>query len=193
MRLADIKAYSEKKLADDIRKGNETAMKKLYNTYSGYLLALCCRYIPDKETAEDILQDSFIKIFSSFDKFSWKGSGSVKAWISRVTVNEALQYLRRQKKWNFVELPDKLPDKAEETAEEEPEVSEIPNDVLMKMIQELSDGYRTIFNLFVFEGKSHKEIAEMLGITESTSASQFHRARKILAKKITEYKKQESI
>ena len=91
------------------------------------------------------------------------------------------------------ELPDKLPDKAEETAEGEPDVSIIPNDVLMKMIQELSDGYRTIFNLFVFEGKSHKEIAEMLGITESTSASQFHRARKILAKKITEYKKQESI
>lgn len=69
MRLADIKAYSEKKLADDIRKGNETAMKKLYDTYSGYLLALCCRYIPDKETAEDILQDSFIKIFLPLTSF----------------------------------------------------------------------------------------------------------------------------
>ncbi len=182
-----IGKQSEQKLVNDVRRGDNAAVKKLYDTWSGYLFALCTRYITDKNIAEDVLQDSFIKILSSFDSFTWKGEGSLKAWISRITVNEALQYLRKQKKLNFVEYSDALPDKSDD--ENEPQVDGIPPAVLKKMIQELPDGYRTVFNLFVFEEKSHKEIAEMLGITESTSASQFHRARKILAQKIRDYVK----
>ncbi len=182
-----IGKQSEQKLVNDVRRGDNAAVKKLYDTWSGYLFALCTRYITDKNIAEDVLQDSFIKILSSFDSFTWKGEGSLKAWISRITVNEALQYLRKQKKLNFVEYSDALPDKSDD--ENEPQVDGIPPAVLQKMIQELPDGYRTVFNLFVFEEKSHKEIAEMLGITESTSASQFHRARKILAQKIRDYVK----
>ncbi len=182
-----IGKQSEQKLVNDVRRGDNAAVKKLYDTWSGYLFALCTRYITDKNIAEDVLQDSFIKILSSFDSFTWKGEGSLKAWISRITVNEALQYLRKQKKLNFVEYSDALPDKSDD--ENEPQVDGIPPAVLQKMIQELPDGYRTVFNLFVFEEKSHKEIAEMLGITESTSASQFHRARKILAQKIRNYVK----
>ncbi len=182
-----IGKQSEQKLVNDVRRGDNAAVKKLYDTWSGYLFALCTRYITDKNIAEDVLQDSFIKILSSFDSFTWKGEGSLKAWISRITVNEALQYLRKQKKLNFVGYSDALPDKSDD--ENEPQVDGIPPAVLQKMIQELPDGYRTVFNLFVFEEKSHKEIAEMLGITESTSASQFHRARKILAQKIRDYVK----
>ncbi len=182
-----IGKQSEQKLVNDVRRGDNAAVKKLYDTWSGYLFALCTRYITDKNIAEDVLQDSFIKILSSFESFTWKGEGSLKAWISRITVNEALQYLRKQKKLNFVEYSDALPDKSDD--ENEPQVDGIPPAVLQKMIQELPDGYRTVFNLFVFEEKSHKEIAEMLGITESTSASQFHRARKILAQKIRDYVK----
>ena len=170
---------SEKRLVNDIRKRDNAAIKKLYDTWSGYLFALCRRYISDKDIAEDILQDSF----------EWKGEGSLKAWMSRITVNEALQYLRRQKKCSFVEYTDNLPDTDDGPA---PDVSQIPQQVIMDKIRGLSDGYRTIFNLYVFEGKSHKEIADMLGITESTSASQYHRARKILAKELTEYMKRES-
>lgn len=109
--------------------------------------------------------------------------------MSRITVNEALQYLRKQKKCSFVEYTDNLPDTDDAQA---PDVSLIPQQVIMDKIRGLSDGYRTIFNLYVFEGKSHKEIADMLGITESTSASQYHRARKILAKELNEYMKRES-
>lgn len=177
----------EKTLVEDVRKGKHTAMKKLYDTWSGYLFALCRRYVPDKETAEDILQDSFVKIFSSIGTFSYKGPGSLKAWMSRIAANEALQYLRKQKHTNFLEYTDNIPDRTDE--EEEPDIGKIPAGAIQKLIEELPDGYRTIFNLFVFEEKSHKEIAGLLGITESTSASQFHRARRILAKKIKDYEK----
>lgn len=183
MRLFSGK-YDDKEIIDGIRKGDEKAIKSLYDTWSGYLLALCTRYIPDVNEAEDILQDSFLKIISSFGSYTWKGAGSLKAWMSRITVNEALQYLRRKKRCRFIEYQNELPDIPDDEA---PDTDKIPPSVIQKMIQELSDGYRTIFNLVVFEGKSHKEIAEMLGITESTSASQFHRARKILAKKISDY------
>ena len=104
--------------------------------------------------------------------------------MSRIAVNESLMYLRKKKKTDFVEYQDNLPDHENE---EEPDVGRVPADVIQRMIGELPDGYRTVFNLFVFEDKSHKEIAGLLGITESTSASQFHRARKILAGKIKEY------
>lgn len=180
---------SEKRLVNDIRKRDNAAIKKLYDTWSGYLFALCRRYISDKDIAEDILQESFMKIISSVGSFEWKGEGSLKAWMSRITVNEALQYLRKQKKCSFVEYTDNLPDTDEAP---DPDVRGIPQQVIMDKIRGLSDGYRTIFNLYVFEGKSHKEIADMLGITESTSASQYHRARKILAKELTEYMKRES-
>ena len=180
---------SEKRLVNDIRKRDNAAIKKLYDTWSGYLFALCRRYISDKDIAEDILQESFMKIISSVGSFEWKGEGSLKAWMSRITVNEALQYLRRQKKCSFVEYTDNLPDTDDAP---DPDVSRIPQQVIMDKIRGLSDGYRIIFNLYVFEGKSHKEIADMLGITESTSASQYHRARKILAKELNEYMKRES-
>lgn len=188
MKLFGLGKYSEKQIAEDIRNGSNAAVKKLYDESSGYLLALCSRYIADQAAAEDVLQDSFLKILSSIGSFTWKGNGSLKAWMSRITVNEALQYLRKQKKSSFIDYGDRLPDMTDE--DDDPEVESVPPEVIQKMIQELPDGYRTIFNLVVFEEKPHKEIADLLGITESTSASQFHRARKILAKRINDYVKQ---
>lgn len=163
-------------------------MKELYDEWSGYLFALCLRYVPDRETASDILQDSFVKIFSGASSFSYKGPGSLKAWISRIAVNEALQYLRKNRGRTMLESKDILPDISVEEPEED-DMRDIPAGVLLKMIGELPEGYRTIFNLSVFENMSHKEIAAALGISESTSASQFHRARKLLARKIKEYGK----
>ena len=178
----------EKRIAEGIRQGSHTAMKELYDEWSGYLFALCLRYVPDRETAGDILQDSLVKIFSNAGSFSYKGPGSLKAWISRIAVNEAMQYLRKKKGGEMIEYKDSLPDIVSEEPEEA-DIGKIPANVLQKMIEELPEGYRTIFNLFVFEEMSHKEIAAALGISESTSASQFHRARKLLARKIKEYGK----
>ena len=179
---------TERKIVDCARKGDQVAMRRIYDCYSRYLAATCSRYLPDSRDLRDVLQDSFIKIFTSLDRFDYRGEGSLKAWMRQISVNEALKLIRSRKKTETVEYKWDLPDKDEEE-EEEPDVGNIPQPVVQEMIKALPDGYRTVFNLYVFEEKSHREIAELLGITESTSASQLHRARAILAKEIVEYEK----
>ena len=113
--------------------------------------------------------------------FDYRGEGSVKAWLHRIVVNDSLKYLRANGKMKYV---DDLPDVEDDVMDSLPDV---PVAVVAEMIKALPDGYRTVFNLFVFEKKSHREIAELLGIKEDSSASQFFRARAMLAKKIKEY------
>ncbi len=163
-------------------------MKDLYGLYSGYLYTICSRYIADRDTARDILQDCFVKIFTSIGRFRYRGEGSLKAWMGRIVVNESLKYLQKAGRTDFIVRPDVLPDVPEDTGES-PDIEHIPPSVIQEMIRRLPDGYRTIFNLYVFEDKSHKEIASMLGIRENSSASQLHRARAMLARWINEYKK----
>ena len=167
----------EEELALQCKQANNRARKQLYEQYGGLLMAICLRYTGDKEAAEDVLHDGFIRIFQSIGQFSYQGEGSLRAWLSRVMVNEALGYLRKK---NLQIQQEVLMDDI---------MNEIPRSVLMKMIAELPDGYRTVFNLYVFEEKSHKEIAALLGITEHTSSSQFYRAKTLLIKKINEYRK----
>ena len=183
---ADI---SEEELSLQCQRGDMQARRTLYERYGGGLMAICLRYIGDRETAEDVLHDGFLRIFQSIKQFSYQGEGSLKAWLSRVMVNEALGYLRKknvqlQQEVLMTEIPD-VPDT------DDSDLNDIPRSVLMKFISELPDGYRTVFNLYVFEEKSHKEIASLLGITEHTSSSQFYRAQSLLIKKINEYRKRE--
>lgn len=183
---ADI---SEEELSLQCQRGDMQARRTLYERYGGGLMAICLRYIGDRETAEDVLHDGFLRIFQSIKQFSYQGEGSLKAWLSRVMVNEALGYLRKknvqlQQEVLMTEIPD-VPDT------DDSDLNDIPRSVLMKFISELPDGYRTVFNLYVFEEKSHKEIASLLGITEHTSSSQFYRAKSLLIKKINEYRKRE--
>ena len=172
---------SEQDLIRKVRQRDTSAMKTLYGQYVGYLTAVCARYIPDDDEVKDILQEAFIKIFDSMDKFSWRGEGSLKAWMTRIVVNDSLKTLRKRK---TVPLPATLSDLP---AEEEPAFDAVPLRVIQEMIRKLPDGYRTVFNLFVFEDKSHKEIASLLGIKENSSASQLHHAKALLAKWIKEY------
>ena len=156
-------------------------MKMLYDRYVGYLTAVCARYIPDDDEVKDILQEAFIKAFQSMDKFTWRGEGSLKAWLTRIVVNDSLKFLRRKKP---------LPLSAtltEPIDEEEPAFDAVPLEVIQGMIRKLPGGYRTVFNLFVFEDKSHKEIASLLGIKENSSASQLHHAKAQLARWIKDY------
>lgn len=177
---------TEEELASKCKLADNQARKELYELYGGSLMAICLRYIGDREAAEDVLHDGFIRIFQSIGQFSYQGNGSLKAWLSRVMVNEALGYLRKRSMQSQQEVVmEQVPD-MEETDDE---IGDVPQSVLMKMIAELPEGYRTVFNLYVFEEKSHKEIAQMLGITEHTSSSQFYRAKTLLAKKINEYRK----
>ena len=186
--MGTLSGDKEKVLVEQARNGDRAAMRQIYDCYSRYLAATCSRYLPDGGDLRDVLQDSFVKIFSSLGKFDYRGEGSLKAWMRQISVNEALKFIRKRKRSDTVEYKWDLPDKEEEE-EEEPDVGSVPPGVIQKMIQALPEGYRTVLNLYAFEEKSHKEIAALLGITESTSASQLHRARAILARQINEYKK----
>ena len=164
-----------------VRRQDKTAMKMLYDRYVGYLTAVCARYIPDDDEVKDILQEAFIRVFQSMDKFTWRGEGSLKAWLTRIVVNDSLKFLRRKKPLPLSATM------AEPMDEEEPAFDAVPLDVIQGMIRKLPDGYRTVFNLFVFEDKSHKEIASLLGIKENSSASQLHHAKAQLARWIKDY------
>lgn len=139
----------------------------------------------DREMAEDVLHDSFITIFRKIDDIEDRGEERLYAWMRRIAVNKCIDIIRKRKKpiLSLEEVRD-LPDEVEQ----EPEgVRKIPPERLFRMIEELPEGYRTIFNLFCLDGYSHAEIAGMLGIKEKTSSSQYFRARSLLAQKIKDY------
>ena len=176
---------TEQKLAERIRKRDNSAMKALYDQYAGYLTAVCSRYIDNKEDIRDLMQESFIRIFSSIGSFEYRGEGSLKAWMSRIVTNNTLKHIRDNINKGLISIDDNIPDIPDEDI---PEISDIPPSVIQEMIRKLPEGYRTVFNLFVFEEKTHKEIAGLLGIKENSSASQLHRAKALLAGWINEYR-----
>ena len=175
---------SELELLKLVRSGDSSGVRLFYERYVGYLTAVCSRYVVDRSDVKDILQEAFIKIFKGLESFEYRGEGSVRAWASRIVVNDSLKSLKAASRLTFV---DDLPDIPEDDA---PSFPELPPAVVQEMIKALPDGYRTVFNLFVFEKKSHREIASLLGIKEDSSASQFFRARAMLAKKIKAYLKE---
>ena len=178
----------EQELIKSSIRGDADARRALYDRYVQYLSAVCSRYITDRADAKDVLQEALVKIFQSLDRFEWRGEGSLRSWMARIVVNECLKFMRDNRRLDmFVTMPE-LPDVPDDEDDDaEISVEDVPPDVIHSMIRELPDGYRTVFNLFVIEGRSHREIAKVLGISEATSASQFHRAKKILSKRIREY------
>jgi len=170
-------------LIEGCKRKNAQAQKSLYDRYAGLLHALCCRYIKEKMEAEDVLIIAFTKILDRIDQF--KGEGSFEGWMKRIVVNESLTYLRRNKNM-YLEMDI-------EAADREPDFDRLESHLqaedLMKMIEALPAGYRTVFNLYAIDGYSHKEIAEQLGITENTSKSQLSRARLALQKHLVEIEK----
>ena len=176
----------EKHIVSLFQKGDKCAMDRLYMEYADYLTGVCARYISDEDTLKDVLQESFIKVFTQIHQFEYRGKGSLKAWLTKIVINESLGYLRENKDF-FLSLHDS--DLAD-FPDEEPDVEGLDTNVLFSFIRQLPPGYRAVFNLFVIEGKSHKEIAEILHIQPGTSASQFARAKNMLAKMIREYQHQ---
>ena len=175
--------FDERQLSERCARGEKPACRELYDSYAGRLLALSTRYTGSQDAAEDVLQDSFIKVFSSIGTFRYKGEGSLYAWIRRIVINRSLDWLRSQKRNGTVPI-----DEARSSSEiEEKDIGPIPEGVLARMVEELPNGYRTVFNLFAIDGYSHREIGRMLGIKEKTSSSQYFRARALLAGKIKEY------
>lgn len=179
---------NEIELIEGCRAGKDSARKELYTLYSKQMLAVCYRYTGDVDAAHDVLHDGFIKIFT---RFTYRGECALGTWITRVMVTQAIDYLRRQQRLSqWVVSEEQLPDVPDETEVAE-NGSRLSEEVLMAFVAELPPGCRTVFNLYVFEEKSHKEIAELLHIKEHSSTSQLHRAKSLLAKRIKEYTENE--
>lgn len=175
---------TERQLLEAIRGGERAALRRLFDRYSGYAMAIGLRYVPERDEVRDVIQDSFVRILTTIGQFDYRGEGSLKSWVSRIVSNRAVDYLRQHQRFMTV---DTIPD--EPDIADEPDIGGIPPDVLTAMIGRLPPNYRTVLNLYVFEQQPHREIARMLGIKESTSSSLFFRAKKLLARNIKEYLK----
>lgn len=163
-------------IIEKCKRNDKNAQVDLYNWLAPKLLGLCQRYMQGRDEAEDVMQDSFVKIFMSLGSF--KGQGSFEGWAKRIAANTALNALKKKKRIYFERDLTLI----EHTDSDEEEYEEFDSNELMFCLQLLPDGYRTIINMFLVEEFSHKEISEKLNISESTSRSQFSRARQALLK-----------
>ena len=174
---------TERQLVEAIQAGDRKALRRLYEQYSRYAMGVSLRIVTEREDALDIVQDAFVSILTTIGSFEYRGEGSLRNWVAKITTNRALDWMRENDR---LQLSDQLPD---ETVEEEDETSleEVPPDILSGMIDRLPRTSRIIVNLHAFGQMSHKEIARQLGIHEKTSMSQFSRAKRLLAMMMKEY------
>lgn len=168
-------------LIESCIKGNRASQKALYDRLAPRMFPLCIRYIGDRETAEDVLQDGFVTLFTRLKDY--KGEGSFEGWARKIFVNTALMNLRRK---DALKMSDDLEAARGVRSESVNQMQNLGYKDLLAMITELPPGFRTVFNMYAIEGYSHKEIGEMLGISETTSRTQLSRARIWLQKKIKE-------
>ena len=176
-------------LAAKCTKGDNRAREQLYKDYAARVYMLCMRYTGDSALAEDLMQDCLIRIFDNIRKYD-SNKASLKTWISRITVNLLIDHLRRNKKFTFVSIDEQRLDIVEP---EYNSLIHVPQDVILKMIADLPDTKRTVFNLYCLENYTHKEIAELLGIKEKTSSSILYKARVILADRVNAYIKEKGL
>jgi len=160
-------------------KGDEKAQRLLFDRYAPRMMSVCMRYMKDEQEAKDVLQDGFVKVFKHLKKYVY--SGNLESWIRKVIVNTALDQLRKNTKFEYTIDIGNIEYKVEAL---ERTTDNILAEDLMKLIQELPDTYKTVFNLFAIEGFSHKEISNMLQIAENTSKSNYFRAKAMLRNKI---------
>lgn len=173
----------EQRLVKRLQEGDKTAAREFYTRYGGSLAGVCVRYIADEEDVKDVIQNALVHIFSHITEFKYRGSGSLEAWVVRIAVNESLKFLRTKVQHELLQPDYDVID----DSEDDPSVRDIPPDILRKMLNRLPTGYRTVLNLYVFEGKNHQEIARLLGIKKDSSASQLLRAKSMLAQMIRKY------
>mgnify|MGYP002141982349 FL=1 len=181
LRMTDLE------LAEQCLSGNRKAEKLLYERFSGQMFAVCKRYLPNQQEAEDVFHEAMIITFTKLK--SWRKEGPLGGWIRRITVNQCINHLKKNKKMWTLET-------AELAQVRDASVDEILNPMntadILKCIAELPLGYRTVFNLFAIEGFSHQEIAQQLGISESTSKTQFLKSKLRLQEKLAALEKKVS-
>ncbi|NNC70912.1 MAG: RNA polymerase sigma factor [Flavobacteriaceae bacterium] len=167
---------SLEKLIEKCKKRDSKAQSEVYQLFAGKLFALCLKYSKNHQDAQDNFQDGFITIFKKIEQYQFRGS--FEGWLKRIMINTALQKYREKSVLNLV--TEEIPDRVDIEIDEE----QLSLDFLLGLIQQLPNQYRMVFNLYVLDGYSHKEIAQMLGISEGTSKSNLSRARMTLKKRL---------
>jgi RNA polymerase sigma factor (sigma-70 family) len=182
--------HTDQKLIEGCLKGKRFAQKMLYDRYAMRMLGVCMRYIKKQDEAEDVLQEGFIKVFQKLDTF--RNTGTLEGWIRRIMVNSALNQIRHKVKLEIDRDIDTIHAIADEDMDEDTFDYNISSEELYGMIQSLPNGYKTVFSLYAVDEYNHKEIGEMLGISEGTSKSQLSRARILLKKMVEELFRQKT-
>jgi RNA polymerase sigma-70 factor (ECF subfamily) len=184
-------SISERDLASRCTDKDREAQGELYARYAARLYAVCCRYVSDREEAQDLMHDSMIKAMDTIRSFTYNGEGSLYAWLKRLTVNTVIDRLREVSKMRMVPLDSTMePDYPEP---DEDEVDNIPASVMLQMVASLPEVRRTVFNMYCIDGFTHREIAQAMNITEKGSASILAKSRAQLKNAINEYLKRTGI
>lgn len=170
---------TDSELLDGCLRRDSKAQAALYHKYKGRFFGICRRYTQSKEEAEDIFQDAFVKVFLNLKEL--RSADQLSAWIRRVLVNVCIDYYH--KRITYVDISD-VPETASANWQSDSVISKMNNQELLSLVNELPDGARMVFNLFVIDGYGHQEIAQMLSISEGTSKSQLFFAKKLLKKKL---------
>jgi len=170
-----VDLYSEEEILKGCRKNKRQYQEILYRKYTKKMYGICLSYAGDRDMAQDILQESYIKIFKRIKDF--KQEGSLEGWIRRIVSNTAIDHLRQQKRiQNYISAKEEI----KERSYESDALQNLQTEDVLHQVSKLPEGARVVFNLYALEGYTHKEIAKKLSITEGTSKSQFNRARKLL-------------
>lgn len=173
---------TRQELIEACKRGERHAQKMLYDEYADAMYNICYRILQNHADAQDVLQNAFIKVFQNLDKFKYDSTPG--AWIKRIVVNHCMDHFRKEKgfteEWKDYDIADEEPVDIEESYYEVA--------FIKRAIEELPEGYRSVVVLYLFEGYDHQEIAQILNISESTSKTQFHRAKKKLKELLKEYK-----
>ena len=173
---------TERQLIEAIRAGDREALRRLYEHFSRYAMGVTLRYVPRRDDALDIVQDSFISILTSISTFEYRGEGSLRNWVTRIVSNQAVSWMKDHEQLSFSELTfDEIED------DEDSAIEEVPKELVNEMIGRLPVRYRVVVNLRTFEELSHKDIALRLGISERASVTLFLRAKRKLAKMMKDY------
>lgn len=185
--MSENRFDEEQQIIAAVRRGEAKAQKEIFDRYASPMMSVCYRYVGDTETAKDMIQEGFIKVFTKIDTYS--GIGSFSGWVRRIFVTTCLEYLRQKDALRFSASVDDYENSLPES--EYSITDKISADDILKIVANLAEGYRTVFNMYAIEGYSHAEIAAILGVTEVTSRTQFLRARVILQNAVRQLEQDE--
>ena len=174
----------EQDIAQLVAKGDRKATRALYGDTICRMTSVCSRYVSDSDAVNDVLQDSYMSIFTTIDKFQYKGEGSLLAWMTRIVVHKSVDWVKREMRRGAVELPGDIPEVIDDDTADDCDLSA---DTIHSIIRQMPAGYRAVFNMYVLDGMSHKQIAAELGIAENSSASQLARAKAWLKNEVKQH------